>query len=89
MDICIELSDEMQKKWCRFKRFWKGIIKIDTRRFYKKELFTQLGYEPLRIDILNDMDSVPFEQAWKNKREVEYEGIKINFVGYAELLKLK
>ena len=89
LDICIELSDEMQKKWCRFKRFWKGIIKIDTRRFYKKELFTQLGYEPLRIDILNDMDSVPFEQAWKNKREVEYEGIKINFVGYAELLKLK
>jgi len=48
-----------------------------------------LGYEPLRIDILNDMDSVLFEQAWKNKREVEYEGIKINFVGYAELLKLK
>ncbi len=35
------------------------------------------------------MDSVPFEQTWKNKKVVEYEGITINFVGYAELLKLK
>ena len=89
LDICIELSDEMQKNGAGLKDFGKASLKLTQEDFTKKNFFTQLGYEPLRIDILNDMDSVPFEQAWKNKREVEYEGIKINFVGYAELLKLK
>ncbi len=78
-----------KKNGAGLKDFEKASLKLTQEDFTKKNFFTQLGYEPLRIDILNDMDSVPFEQAWKNKREVEYEGIKINFVGYAELLKLK
>ena len=48
-----------------------------------------MGYEPLRIDILNDLDGVPFEKAWINKRVIDFEGTKINFIGYNELLKVK
>ncbi len=63
-----------------------GLTKEDFRR---KNFVTQLGYEPLRIDILNDMDGVPFSTAWENKREVMFEGNVINFIGYNELLELK
>ncbi|MDQ3683157.1 MAG: hypothetical protein M3352_08815 [Bacteroidota bacterium] len=90
LDICIELSDENGKKMVQvLKDFGMASLKLTQEDFTKKNFFTQLGYEPLRIDILNDMNSVPFEQAWKNKKVVEYEGITINFIGYAELLKLK
>jgi predicted nucleotidyltransferase len=90
LDICIELSDENAKKMVQvLKDFGMASLKLTEEDFKRKNFFTQLGYEPLRIDILNDMDSVPFEEAWKNKKVVEYEGITINFIGYAELLKLK
>jgi hypothetical protein len=36
----------------------------------------------LRIDILNEVDGVSFAVAWQNKREVVYEGVEINFIGF-------
>ena len=55
----------------------------------KKDFITQLGHEPVRINILNELDGVPFQEAWDNKRVVDFEGIKINFIGYGELIKVK
>jgi len=90
LDICIESSEQNAKNMVLvLKDFGFASLGLTQDDFLKKNLVTQLGYEPLRIDILNDMDNVPFEQAWKNKRDVQYEGITINFIGYAELLKLK
>jgi len=63
-----------------------GLTKED---FIKENFITQIGYEPLRIDILNDMDGVQFSTAWENRRQVLYEGVSINFIGYKELLILK
>lgn len=55
----------------------------------KKYFITQLGHPPLRIDILNDLDSVHFSEAWLNRKEVMYEGVTINFIGYNQLLSVK
>lgn len=66
-----------------------GDIKLTKEDFLKRNFFTQLGYDPVRIDIVNDLDAVPFELAWKNKKIVDFENIKINFIGYSELLKVK
>ncbi|HRP56784.1 hypothetical protein [Agriterribacter sp.] len=57
--------------------------------FLKRDFITQLGYEPLRIDILNDLDGVPFDDAWQSKKVVNIAGIPVNFIGYNELLKVK
>jgi len=35
------------------------------------------------------MDGVQFSTAWENRRQVLYEGVSINFIGYKELLILK
>jgi predicted nucleotidyltransferase len=71
------------------KDFGFASLKLTKEDFLKRDFITQLGHEPVRIDILNDLDGVPFEQAWINKRVVDFEGSKINFIGYAELLKVK
>jgi hypothetical protein len=57
--------------------------------FLKKGFITQLGHEPVRIDILNELDEVPFDEAWQNKKIVAFEKVPINFIGYADLLKVK
>ena len=43
----------------------------------------------MRIDIVNDLNGVSFENAMKNKKVVEYEGVSINFIGYEDLIKNK
>jgi len=66
-----------------------GSLGLTAADFMKKDFVTPLGYEPLRIDILNDVDEVLFSTAWEHKKKVTYEGVVINFIGYNELLKRK
>jgi predicted nucleotidyltransferase len=90
LDICIKISEVNAEKMVSvIKDFGLESLKLTKDDFLKRDFITQLGYEPLRIDILNDLDGVTFGQAWINKRIVDFEGTKINFIGYHELLKVK
>ncbi len=90
LDVCIELSDENANKAVAvLDEFGLKSLGLTKEDFLKKDFIIQLGNEPLRIDILNDIDSVPYSEAWGNRREVTFEGIKINFIGYNELLLVK
>lgn len=90
LDVCIESSEENAEKMVQvINDFGLGSLKLTKEDFLKKNFVTQLGYEPLRIDILNEMDGVSFYEAWQNKRRVAYESVEINFIGYNELLILK
>lgn len=90
LDVCIESSEENAEKMIQvINDFGLGSLKLTKEDFLKKNFVTQLGYEPLRIDILNEMDGVSFSLAWQNKRGVVYESVEINFIGYNELLILK
>jgi predicted nucleotidyltransferase len=89
-DICIKISEANAEKMVSvIKGFGLESLKLIKEDFLKRDFITQLGHEPLRIDILNDLDGVAFEQAWINKRIIDFEGTKINFIGYHELLKIK
>ena len=48
-----------------------------------------MGYPPLRIDLLTEIDGVTFEACFKNRKEVIIEGLTVNFIGYNDLLKNK
>jgi predicted nucleotidyltransferase len=89
-DISIKVSEiNAEKMVSVIKDFGLGSLKLTKEDFLKRDFITQLGYEPLRIGILNELDGVSFEQAWVNKRIIDFEGTKINFIGYHELLKVK
>ncbi len=90
LDICIKLSEENAVKMVEvIIDFGFGSLNLKKEDFLKRDFITQLGHEPVRIDILNDLDGVPFEQAWKNKKVIALQGAAINFIGYADLLKVK
>jgi predicted nucleotidyltransferase len=57
--------------------------------FTKPGNVVQLGYPPLRIDLLTEIDGVTFEECFSNRKEVAIDGLKVNFIGYNDLLKNK
>jgi hypothetical protein len=90
LDILIELSDENAGKVKRVvDEFGFASMKLTKDDFLKKDFVTQLGFEPERINIINDVDGLDYEKAWQNRRMVKYEGVEIPFIGYNELLKIK
>jgi len=90
LDVCIELSEENAGKMMNVIRdFGFSSAGLTAEDFLQKDVITQLGYPPLRIDILNDIGGVPYDEAWLNRKEIVYEGVPINFIGYNELLLVK
>ncbi|MBU6158166.1 MAG: nucleotidyltransferase [Bacteroidetes bacterium] len=90
LDICIQMTLENAEKLLRvIDEFGFGSLNLTKDDFMSPNFITQLGYEPLRIDILNDIDGVSFDEAWENRKIVNYENVEVPFIGYNELLKVK
>jgi len=49
----------------------------------------QLGYEPVRIDILTSIEGFKFQEIWKNRKIGYYGRQKVNFMGWKELRESK
>ena len=49
----------------------------------------QLGYEPVRVDIVTSIDGCSFEEVWKNKKAGFYGEEKVFYIGINELIKNK
>ena len=69
--------------------FGFGSVGFSAKDFSKPNLINQIGYPPLRIDILTSIDGVTFEECFRNRKEAEIDGIMVNFIGYQDLLKNK
>jgi hypothetical protein len=53
------------------------------------DLVFQIGVPPGRIDLLTDLGSVEFEDAWKNRVTVVIGGVPVPVIGRAELIRAK
>ena len=47
------------------------------------------GREPLRIDILNSIDGVKFEECYGNRQVTKFEGVSIHYIHFNDLKKNK
>ena len=64
-------------------------FQLSIEDFMKEGNVIQLGYPPLRIDLLTQIDGVTFMECYENKKLVEIDGLIINFIGYNDLIKNK
>ena len=64
-------------------------FKLSLEDFTKPGNVIQLGYPPLRIDLLTEIDGVTFKECFDNRKEVIIDGLGVNFIGYDDLLKNK
>ena len=90
LDIWLNISDENAKRiLAAVSEFGFSSYKLSVSDFLKEKNVIQLGYPPLRIDLLNHIDGVTFSECIQNKKEVTIDGLKINFISYADLIKNK
>lgn len=78
------------------KRIMEALSEFGFERMgLKKEDFSepgkiiQLGYEPVRVDIVTSIDGCTFEEVWRKKKRGFYGQERVFFIGLDELIKNK
>jgi len=88
LDIWIDLSDDNARKMVQvlndFGMSSLGLNKID---FIQKGGITQIGYPPLRIDIINEIDGIDFSEAYANKLIIDIDSLPVNFIGLSDFIE--
>ncbi len=69
--------------------FGFGSLGITTEDLSTPDQIIQMGFPPLRIDLITSIDGVSFQDAWPRKITVELENISINFISKKDLNKNK
>ncbi len=68
-------------------RLW--CLPLSAEDFATPNRVVQLGYEPNRIDLMSSVTGVTFEEAWAERDIGELDGLPVNFIGRAALLRNK
>ena len=90
LDIWINSSETNAEKLILvIKEFGLSDLGLTKSDFIKEGYVTQIGYPPLRIDILNSIDGVKFEDAFPNKLFVDINGIEVKYIGLKEFIENK
>lgn len=90
MDILVEPSLENGEKIVKaLKDFGFGSLKLKKENFARKSAVIQLGYEPVRVDIVTSVDGRDFKTVWKNKKFGRYGKEKVFFIGLVDLVANK
>ena len=70
-------------------KFGFGGIGISESDLTADDCVLQLGYPPYRIDLLTRIDGVEFDDAWGRHIELVLGGVKVPFIGRADLIANK
>ena len=62
---------------------------LKEKDFIQKGKTIQLGYEPVRIDLITSIEGCDFQEVWENKTIGAYGKQKAFFIGFDELIKNK
>jgi predicted nucleotidyltransferase len=71
------------------KEFGLQSLGLEEADFLRPGYITQIGYPPLRIDILNHIDGLEFKEAKKGMQIIDNDGLLVNFIGLNDFVKNK
>lgn len=90
LDIWIKPSAENAEKMVAvLNDFGFGSLGLEKEDFLKENYVTQLGYPPLRIDILNAISGVDFDEAYAGKIIGQHEDLDISFINLSDFIANK
>ena len=90
LDIFVELSHENARKLARaLREFGFDLPAVKPALFLRKGKIIRMGHEPMRLEILNEIDGVTFQECYKRRRIARLGNLKINFIALPQLLKNK
>jgi predicted nucleotidyltransferase len=90
MDIFVNRSLENAQKIIKaIDDFGFGSIGFTAQDVMDENGFIRMGSEPLRIDILNSIQGVEFDEVYESAEEYEDEGVKMKVIHINHLIKNK
>lgn len=90
IDIWIRCSeDNARRAWRALLNFGAPLSELNETELSRPGIVFQIGVAPSRIDILTSIDAVDFTDAWKERLEVEVEGIRVTVIGRSHLIANK
>ncbi len=89
IDLWIEKSVENAQNIQKAFEDFPVPYEVTVEDLNTENLVLQIGIDPMRIDILTDIDGVDFEEAWNNRTNNSLFGEEIHFISIHDLIKNK
>jgi len=90
LDILIEATTENAKKLlAALSEFGFGSLNLSVDDFSTNANIIQLGYEPVRIDIITSIEGLEFGDIWQNRIQGPYGKQTVNFIDRQNLIRAK
>jgi len=90
IDFFVEASEENSKKIIKaLNQFGFSSMGLTEADFWKPRQIIQLGYQPMRIDIVTTVSGLEFEDAWANRVTGKYGDVDCFFISKEDLIKKK
>jgi predicted nucleotidyltransferase len=71
------------------KDFGAPLSGMSENDFAYEGYFYQVGIPPVRIDILMSITGLKFDEAWNQRVETDFDGVKANFISREDLITAK
>lgn len=72
-----------------FDAFGFGDIGLVAEDFLQPASVVEIGREPRKIQVLTGIDGVDFADCFERRIEIDYEGLRMKFIGLPDLLRNK
>jgi hypothetical protein len=90
LDILIDPTIENARRVLdALKDFGFGSLALSEDDFTEKGKIIQLGYEPVRVDILTSLEGMDFSTIWDNRSHGQFGKQQVCFIGLNEFIKVK
>lgn len=90
IDILIDRSVENAGKiLAALNDFGFTSLGLTDEDFTQEGNVIQLGYEPVRIDLITSIEGVEFSNIWENREEGPFGDQKVSFIGLEDLITTK
>jgi len=90
MDILVEATtDNAKRLLVALREFGFGSLNLSVEDFSSKGNIIQLGYEPVRIDIITSIKGLEFADIWESRIQGPYGKQTVNFIDRQNLIRSK
>ena len=86
----VEPSPENARRiMAALREFGFGSLPLSEKDFTEPGQIIQLGYEPIRIDLITSIEGMDFEKIWENRSYGQYGRQQVFFIGFNDLIESK
>lgn len=82
-------GDNALRVMAALKDFGFGSVGLDPADFQRPERVVQLGFPPLRIDLMTSISGVQWDEVVSGRARGTYGPVEVNYIGRRELIKNK